>query len=54
MFRGHESSSDSEEDAAEESRLTTEEQRARSEADNLLWHRFLSIFLLPAAMSVVR
>ncbi|XP_018023646.1 uncharacterized protein LOC108679526 [Hyalella azteca] len=51
---GHESSSDSEEDAAEESRLTTEEQRARSEADNLLWHRFLSIFLLPAAMSVVR
>lgn len=47
----NESSSDSESEAPQ---LTTEEIKARDEADNLLWHRFLSIFMWPAIMSVIK
>ncbi|KAF2368523.1 SANT/Myb domain [Trinorchestia longiramus] len=44
-------SSDSEDEAPV---LTTEEVQAHTEADNLLWHRFLAVFLWPAIMSFVR
>ena len=34
--------------------LTPEELASRAETDNLLWHRFLSVFLWPAILTIGR
>ena len=49
-------SSDEEDDLAdvieEEAHLTPEELASRAETDNLLWHRFLAVFLWPAVLTI--